>query len=85
MIGVLRALKTPLMERCIELEIRGATPAEITEIYSGGFREGLLEGDMTNGVISFGMGAGIIKETKSTGDIVRVIIEEAECVTAGLA
>jgi enoyl-[acyl-carrier protein] reductase II len=85
LIGVLRALKTPLMERCIEIEAKGATPAEITEFYSGGFREGLLEGDMNNGVISFGMGAGIIKETKSAGDIVRDIIREAERVTAGLA
>ena len=84
MIGVLRALKTPLMERCIELEVRGATPAEVTELYSGGFREGLLEGDMTGGVISLGMGIGIIKETKSAGDIVRDIIREAERVTAAL-
>ena len=84
MIGVLRALKTPLMERCIELEARGATPAEVTELYSGGFREGLLEGDMTGGVISLGMGIGVIKETKSAGDIVRDIIREAERLTAAL-
>jgi NAD(P)H-dependent flavin oxidoreductase YrpB (nitropropane dioxygenase family) len=68
--GVLRALKTPLMERCIELEARGATTAVVTELYSGGFREG--------------MGAGIIRETKRAGDIVRDIIKEAERVTAGL-
>jgi NAD(P)H-dependent flavin oxidoreductase YrpB (nitropropane dioxygenase family) len=82
-IGVLRALKNPLMDSCIEMEARGATPVEVTEFYSGGFREGILDGDMTNGVISFGMGAGMIREEKEAGDIVQDIIKEAENVTAG--
>lgn len=85
LIGVLRALKNPLMERCIDLEAKGATPGEVTQLYSGGFRVGLLEGDMINGLISFGMGAGMIKKIKSAGDIVRDIVKETEQVTAGLA
>jgi enoyl-[acyl-carrier protein] reductase II len=80
--GILRAIKTPLMERCIEAEPKGA--AAVTELYSGGLRKGLIEGDMINGVISIGMGSGMIKEIKSAGDIVRDIVKEAERVTAGL-
>ena len=85
LIGVLRALKKPLMERCIDLEAKGATPGEVTQLYSGGFRAGLLEGDMINGLISVGCGAGMIKDIKNAGDIVRDIINEAEQVMTGLA
>jgi NAD(P)H-dependent flavin oxidoreductase YrpB (nitropropane dioxygenase family) len=75
---VLRALKTPLIERCIQMEANGNTLEEITILYRSGYRKGMLEGDSARGTFIFGAGAGLIKELKSAGEIVQSIIKETE-------
>lgn len=81
-IGVLRALKTPLMERCLQMEISGSTRSERSTVYAGGFRKGMLEGDMTDGILGCGAGTGMIKEIKSAAEVVQGIVKEAEQVLA---
>jgi NAD(P)H-dependent flavin oxidoreductase YrpB (nitropropane dioxygenase family) len=44
---------------------------------------GMLEGDMAEGTFICGAGAGLIKEIKSAGNIVRDIVQEADRVLAG--
>jgi enoyl-[acyl-carrier protein] reductase II len=76
-LGITRALRNPLAQRCVEMEAKGASVWDIFVEYSGGFMK-IPEGDMENGCISFGAGAGIIKEIKNAGDIVREIVEDAD-------
>jgi NAD(P)H-dependent flavin oxidoreductase YrpB (nitropropane dioxygenase family) len=75
---VLRAMKSPLIERCIQMEASGNAQEEITTLYRSGYRQGMLEGDRTGGTFIFGAGAGAIKELKGAGEIVRGIIKETE-------
>jgi len=77
-IGVLRALANPLMKHCIQMETNGSTPLERAKVYAGGFRKGMIEGDMTDGVLACGAGAGMIKEIKSAAEVVHDIVGEAE-------
>jgi NAD(P)H-dependent flavin oxidoreductase YrpB (nitropropane dioxygenase family) len=77
-IGVLRALANPLMKRCIQMETNGSTPLERAKVYAGGFRKGMIEGDMTEGVLACGAGAGMIKEIKSAAEVVYDIVKEAD-------
>jgi NAD(P)H-dependent flavin oxidoreductase YrpB (nitropropane dioxygenase family) len=75
---VLRAMKSPLTERCIQMEASGNTLEEITTLYRSGYRPGMLEGDFARGTFIFGADAGAIKELKSAGEIVRGIVKETE-------
>jgi enoyl-[acyl-carrier protein] reductase II len=83
-VGVLRALKTPLIERCIQLEAGGGSLQDISNLYRPGYAKGMVHGDATNGAFVCGAGAGLVKEIKGAADVVREIAEEAERVMAGL-
>ncbi len=82
--GVLRALRTPRLERAVEMEKRGSTPAETSLYYRAGFRPGMIDGDMVEGILPCGAGAGLIKQIKSAGEVVRDIIAEADRILAGM-
>ena len=82
-VGVLRALKTPLMERCVQMEASGSTLQEISNLYRPAYMKGMLEGDIMEGTFICGAGAGLINEVKSAGDIVRNIVKEADQILAG--
>jgi NAD(P)H-dependent flavin oxidoreductase YrpB (nitropropane dioxygenase family) len=45
--------------------------------------KGMLEGNMAEGTFVCGAGAGLIKEVKSAGDIVRNMVQEADQIPAG--
>jgi enoyl-[acyl-carrier protein] reductase II len=81
-VGVVRALKTPLMERCAQKELSGSTLQEISNLYRPGYMKGMLEGNMKEGSFICGAGAGLIQEIKSAADIVRDTAEEAEQILA---
>jgi NAD(P)H-dependent flavin oxidoreductase YrpB (nitropropane dioxygenase family) len=81
---VLRALKTPLIERCTQMEADGNTVEEITALYRSGYRQGMLEGDRERGTFIFGSGAGLIRELKSAGEIVKSIIKETKQILQAL-
>jgi enoyl-[acyl-carrier protein] reductase II len=83
-VGVLRALKCPLMERCVQMETSGTTLEERSSVYRPGYATGMVHGNMTNGFFACGAGAGLIKEIKGAGEVVRDIVKEAEQVIAGL-
>jgi enoyl-[acyl-carrier protein] reductase II len=80
--GVLRALKTPIMERCVRLEASGGSMGEITELYHSGYLKGMLDGETIEGTFVCGAGAGMIKEIKMATDVVHEIITEAEGILA---
>jgi NAD(P)H-dependent flavin oxidoreductase YrpB (nitropropane dioxygenase family) len=77
---VLRALKTPVIERCIKMAANGNSIEEITNYYRSGYYSGMLAGDSENGTFIFGAGAGLIKEKMSAGETIRDIVRETELV-----
>lgn len=82
--GVLRALRTPLMERCLQMEANGSSPQEVSNVYRPRYMKGMLEGNMIEGVFVCGAGAGLIKELKSAAEVVRDVINETGEILAGL-
>jgi len=75
--GVLRALKNPILEHCIQMEMSGATSMETARIYASKFREGMLEGQMDEGTLPCGAGAGLIKSVKSAAEVVHDTVRQA--------
>jgi len=82
--GVLRALRNPMTDRVIQMERTGSTPLERAKIYAGGFRKGMLEGDLVEGTLGCGAGAGLIKEVKSAAAIIQEVVQDCEKTLAGL-
>jgi len=83
-VGMLRALKTPLIERCIELEASGGSLQEMSNLYRPGYAKGMMHGDVTEGTFVCGAGAGLIKEIVGAADVVRDVVKGAAQVIAGL-
>jgi NAD(P)H-dependent flavin oxidoreductase YrpB (nitropropane dioxygenase family) len=81
-VGTLRALKTPLIERCIDLESRGGSLRDISDLYRPGYAKGMIHGDVRDGVFVCGAGVGLIKEIVSAADVLRDVVKEAEQVMA---
>ena len=76
--GILRAPGNALMKKCCQIEATGGSALDVTKAYGGAFFSGLLEGDMENGCITYGAGAGMIHEIKSAKEIVTGIVREAD-------
>jgi enoyl-[acyl-carrier protein] reductase II len=83
-VGMLRALKTPLIQRCIELEARGASLQDISCAYRPGYAKGMVHGDRDEGAFVCGAGAGLITKIVSASDVVRDMAKEAEQVIGRL-
>jgi NAD(P)H-dependent flavin oxidoreductase YrpB (nitropropane dioxygenase family) len=83
-IGIVRGLKTPLAERCAEMEMNGGDLKKITDLYHSGYLRGMLDGDATEGTFICGSGCGLIRDIKGAGAVVRDIAREAEAVLAAL-
>lgn len=75
-IGLIRAIKTPLTRKLIELEKRNATEEELRELL-GVKRErlGIFEGDFENGILEAGVGVGEISEVKTVQEIFDSLIK----------
>ncbi len=83
-VGVLRALKSPLMERCIQLEASGGSLQEMSNLYRPGYAIGMVQGNIAEGTFVCGAGAGLIKEIKGAAEVVRDIVKEAGQIIAAL-
>ncbi|MDO8490899.1 MAG: nitronate monooxygenase [Dehalococcoidia bacterium] len=84
-IGVLRALKNPMLEQCIQMEKSGAEAIARSKTYAPGFRTGMLEGDLVGGTLGCGAGAGLVRQIKSAAEVVQETVRDAEQILAGLA
>ena len=62
-LGALRALKSPVMARCQEMQARGCTVREITETYHAGYMAGMLGGDQETGTFVCGAGCVLVKRS----------------------
>jgi NAD(P)H-dependent flavin oxidoreductase YrpB (nitropropane dioxygenase family) len=80
LMGILRALRTPVMERCIQMERTGSSLQEITDLYDSGYMKGMLEGNTAEGSLVCGAVTGLITEVKSAGEVVQDIAGEAQTI-----
>ncbi len=83
-LGVVRNLRTPLTERCAEMEATGRLPVEITNLYASGYMKGMLQGNIGEGTIGCGAGCGLIREVKDAAMVVRDVVGQAEQILARL-
>ncbi len=77
-VGILRALRTPVMERCIQMEKAGCSLQEISDTYDSVYVKGMLDGCTAEGTIVCGAGAGLIREMKSAAEVVRDLAAETD-------
>jgi len=84
-LGPTRILKNEVATKILEMEASGASIEELLAfIGSSRSRTGQFEGDMVNGEAYCGSIAGMIKEIKSVGDVIRSIIDNYKTVLASL-
>jgi enoyl-[acyl-carrier protein] reductase II len=83
-IGIVRSLKTPLVEKCAELERNGGSQKDITDLYHSGYLKGMLEGNGTEGTFICGSGCCLINEVKPACEIIENVMAETEKILAGL-
>jgi enoyl-[acyl-carrier protein] reductase II len=84
-LGPTRILKNEVATKLLEMESAGASVEELLAfIGSSRSRTGQFEGDMANGEAYCGAIAGMIKEIKSVGEVIRSIVDNYETVVASL-
>jgi enoyl-[acyl-carrier protein] reductase II len=82
--GVMRALRNPMVLRCQEMAANGCTRREITKLYHSGYMKGMLEGDAEAGTFVCGGACAFVRHIQSASSVVRDIVEHTDRVLAGL-
>ena len=82
--GSMRALRNRLAERLLEMESKGASPAELSAVEGPTHRQAALDGDVVNSIVQFGAGAGMIKEVVGAQELVQSIVSEADKILSRL-
>jgi enoyl-[acyl-carrier protein] reductase II len=74
-----RMLRTPFAQKAAEAERRGAGREELTALL-GAKREraGIFEGNLEEGMLEAGQGAGLIRDILPAGEVVRRMMIEYE-------
>ncbi len=84
-VGPTRAVKNALTDRIVQAETQGMPPEKLFELIGGGRSVlGAIDGDCEEGSLYCGQIAGMVREIKSAGEVVREIMSQAEDVMAGL-
>lgn len=83
-VGLVRAFKTPLVDEYVQLETRGiATAEDHAKLHKYGSLP-WLTGDWTDGAFPVGAGAGLIKDIKSSAEVIKNIVNEAEQILSNI-
>jgi len=84
-IGIRREFKGKVATRLQEMEAAGASAEELRNFigYSR-YRKGQIEGDLVEGQAYCGAVAGMIKEIKSAGEVVKEIVAEYDRIASSL-
>ncbi|MBM3141562.1 MAG: enoyl-[acyl-carrier-protein] reductase FabK [Chloroflexi bacterium] len=84
-LGPTRILKNEVAAKIMDMEAAGASVEELLAFLgSSRSRTGQFEGDMANGEAYCGAIAGMIKEIKSVGEVIRSIVDNYETVLTSL-
>ncbi|OGQ11123.1 MAG: hypothetical protein A2138_20855 [Deltaproteobacteria bacterium RBG_16_71_12] len=71
-----RALKTPLIDRLIELEQGGASGEELERLRGRGrSKAGCCDGDLEEGILPCGAGAGLVGRVAGVAEVMRELLE----------
>ena len=80
-----RLVKGDFMTAVEEAEARGASVEELRELLGRGrARRGILEGDLSGGLLEIGQVASLFRREQSVGEVMREIVEEYERARARL-
>jgi enoyl-[acyl-carrier protein] reductase II len=79
-----RVLKNEFSRRFLQMEDSGASAEEMMEFIGFGRLKLAVEGDVEQGSLMCGSGAGLITELSSAGDVIRSIVEGYERVVGEL-
>lgn len=74
MVGHMRTTPNKIGLECERMSREGIDAATIDNVYSGGFRTGMLLGDLENGIVSVSEAVGMINEIKTC----KAIIDDIE-------
>lgn len=71
-----RALKTPVVERLLEMERQGASGEELQQVRGRGrARAGCIDGDVTEGILPCGAAAGLVPQVAPVAEVMRELVE----------
>lgn len=77
MVGSLRCTPNKVALKCVELAEQGASRQEIASVYGNGFKTGMLEGNLDEGIVSVSNSIDMINDIKTCQEII-------EAFTAGI-
>jgi enoyl-[acyl-carrier protein] reductase II len=81
-----RALLTPAVQRLIEMELEGRTPEELIQFRGRGRAfEGCIHGNLEEGLLPSGSGAGLVQRTQTVAEVVSELTQGAKNILQGLA
>jgi enoyl-[acyl-carrier protein] reductase II len=79
-----RCIKNPMSRQFQDMERKGISEAEIVEFGAGRLRMAVRDGDVVNGSVMAGQGAGLVHDIAPAGEIVRRTVAEAEAILSRL-
>ena len=80
-----RALKTPLVEKLVLMEKSGTSALELEQLRGRGrSRAGCCEGDLTEGILPCGAGAGLVRSVVPVAEVIRELVEGYAAIKARL-
>jgi enoyl-[acyl-carrier protein] reductase II len=77
-LGGMRALKSPITARCLEMQEKGCSLREITDTYHSGYLKGMIEGDAQAGTFVCGAGCGLVTRVLSAAEVVGELMAEVD-------
>ncbi|EAC2726216.1 DUF561 domain-containing protein [Listeria monocytogenes] len=79
-----RSIKNPMIQKYVELENENASRDKLEELTLGSLRKAVHEGDVENGSVMAGQICGMLKEIRSTSDIIESLMKESKQVASNL-
>lgn len=79
-----RCLENEMSRKSSAMEKAGASRDDLEKYSSGKFYSGAIHGDIDHGLLVSGQAAGMVRDIKPAGEIIKQIVSEAERVIASL-
>lgn len=73
-----RCIRNKMTREYLKLEQQGASFEELEHLTLGTLRKAVMDGDVVEGTVMAGQIAGLVKEEKSCGEIIRGTVAQAE-------
>ncbi len=73
-----RCIRNKMTREYLKLEQQGASFEELEHLTLGTLRKAVMDGDVVDGTVMAGQIAGLVKEEKSCGEIIRGTVAQAE-------